>query len=70
MMKLAELTHEGWGDMANYIWKRDNKYVTNKWKDQAVVQPRTEDDVASSARTKFGEPMDTLDNIPRNPQIP
>lgn len=36
----------------------------------AVVQPHMEDNAASSAPTRFGEPMDTVDSFPGTSQMP
>jgi len=68
-MKLDELTQCGWGDAADYLRKRDKKYWMTEWKVPAVAQPQTADDAASSAPTTFGEPMETLDSVPRKLQM-
>jgi len=69
-MKLDELMQPGWGDMADYIHERDKKYWTTELKVQAVVQPQTGDDAASSVRTTFSEPLETIDSVPGKLQMP
>jgi len=68
-MKLDKLMQPGGGDAADYIRERDMKYGTTQWKVPAVVQPQTADDAASSGRMTFGEPMETLDSVPRELQM-
>jgi len=69
-MKLDELTQPGWGDAADYIRVRDGKYGTTELNVPAVVQCHTADDVALSMPTTFGEPMETLDSIRGELQMP
>jgi len=69
-MKLDQSMHPHWGDAANYFSERDMEYGTMELKVPAVVQPQTPDDAASSLPTTFCEPMETLDSVPWNLQIP
>jgi len=69
-MKLDEFTHPGWGGAPYYLGEKDTKYGTTALKVAAVVQPQTADDTASSAPMRFGEPMETLDSVPRISQMP
>ena len=69
-MKLHKLTQPGWGDPSDLFRERDKKHGMTAFKVQAVVQPQTADNAASSALTTVGEPMETLDSVPGKSQIP
>jgi len=69
-MTLDELTQQGWGDEANYVRQRDKKYGMTKLKVPAVVQPHTTDNAALSVPTTFGEPIESLDRVPGEWQMP
>jgi len=69
-MMRDELTQQGWGDAADYFRERNEKYATTELKVPAVIQPHTAEDAASSVPTTFGEPMETLDSVPRKLQMP
>jgi len=65
LMKLDELTQPGWGAAAHYFHENDRMYKTTEWKVPAVIEPQTVDEAASSSPPTFGEPMETLDSVPR-----
>ena len=68
--KLNGMTQPGWGEAANNFHERDKKYGMTKLKVPTVVQQQTADDAASTGPTTVGEPMETLDTIPRKSQMP
>jgi len=68
--KLDELTQAGWGDAADYCFERHKKYGTTELKFPAVVQPQTAGDAASSVPTTFSEPLETLDGVLGQLQLP
>jgi len=69
-MNLDELMQLGWGDAAYYFGERKKRYSLAKCKVPAVVPLHARDDAAASALTTFGEPMETLDKVPRKLQMP
>ena len=64
-IKLDKLMQPGWGDAANYFRERHKKLGTTELKVPAVVQSQREEDATCSAPMTFGEPMETLDSVPR-----
>jgi len=62
--------HSGWGDAADSLHERDEKYGMTELKVPAVVQPQTADHAASTLPTTFGEPMETHDSVPGILQMP
>jgi len=71
-MMLDDLTQPCQGEAADYFREKDKKYGTTELKVPAWVQPHTADDAASSVRTVFSEPLETLDSVPgklRMPQV-
>ena len=69
-IELDKLKQPGWGDAVDYFHERDKKYRTSELKVPAGVQSQTEEDATCSAPTTFGEPMETLDSVPRRSQMP
>ena len=69
-MKLDQLKQPGGGDAADYIHERDKKSGTTELNVPAVVQPKTADDAASSVPTTFSEPLDTIDSVPGELEMP
>jgi len=51
------LTQPGWGDPADYIHERDEKYGTTELKVPAVVKPQRDQNVVAPAPSTFGELM-------------
>ena len=62
--KHDRLMQPGWEAVADLFHERGKMYGTTELKVQAVVQPQTEDDAASSPPMTFGERMQNLDSIP------
>jgi len=69
-MKLDKLTQPGWEDAADYFCERDKKYGTTELRVPAVVQPETKDDAPAPPAPTFGEPMESIDIVPRISQRP
>jgi len=69
-MKLDELMQLVRGDTADYFRERDKKFWKIALKVPAIVQPQTADDAASSEPTTFSEPLETLDSVPGEWQMP
>jgi len=69
-MKLDKLIERGWRDAADYFRERDMKYGTTELKVLPVLHLQTADITESSALTTFGKPMETLDSIPGESQMP
>jgi len=67
--KLDKLIQQQWDDAADNFRGRDEKYCTSELRVPAVVQPQTEDDVASPALTTFGELMECLDIVTGTSQM-
>ena len=68
-MKLDELTHPGWGDMADNFGERDTKYGTTKSIVPAVVKSQTDQVAAAPPPTPSVELIETLDNLPRRSRM-
>jgi len=58
------------GRRCQLLLREGYEYGMTELKVPAVVQPQTPDDAASSLPTTFCEPMETLDSVPWNLQIP
>ena len=69
-LKLAQLTQPGWEDASNYCCERENIYGMTEWKVPALFQPQTEDGAASSALMTYHEPMETIDSVTGEAQMP
>jgi hypothetical protein len=69
-MGLEKLTQPGSGDMADYFRERDTKYGTAKLMVPAVVRPLTDSTAATPLPKTFGEPMQTVDIVPGQSQMP
>jgi len=69
-MQRDDSTQPGWGDAAYWFRERDKKYGMTEWKVLAVVRTQMADDAASSVLTIFGEPIETLDSVPEELQMP
>ena len=68
-MKRDELTQPEWGHAPNYLRERDKRYRTTGLKDSAVVDPQSDEVVASPAPTTFVELMECVDIVPRQSQM-
>jgi len=69
LIKLDELAEQDWGDTADWFRNSDKKHVTTEFNISAVVQSPSEDDAHSSGPLTVGEPMETVDIIPRKSQM-
>jgi len=69
-MRLDQSIQPGWGDAANYLRETDMKYETTEMKVLVVVKPQIDMTAATPPPTTFGQPMQTLDIVCRQSQIP
>jgi len=69
-LRLDELTHPGWGNVADYFRERDTKYGTTELKIPAVGKPQEDSTAATRSLTTFGELMHALDIVPGQSQMP
>ena len=69
-MRFDTLTQPGWGDAANFIHERDQKYGTAKLSVPAVVKPQMDMTATTPSLAAFGVLMQTLDMVPGNSQMP
>jgi len=69
-MQLDKFMQPDWREAAEIFRVRDMKYGTTELTDTAVVQPQKAEHAASSLPMTFGEPIVTLDSVPRQLQMP
>jgi len=66
LMQCDDLTQLGWGDAADYYWKRVMLYRTAKLMVPPVVKPQTDTIAARPSPTTSGELMQNIDIVPRH----